>query len=247
MENGWQDSASAWIADMGERGDFGRRYVLDPVMLPRALARAPGNALDVGCGEGRFCRLLAPHHVRAVGIDQTPALIAAARSRDSAGRYVRAAAERLPFANETFDLVVSYLSLIDISDIAAAIPEMARVLKPGGAMLIATLNAFTTAGAEQGWIKDSSGRRLHYPVDNYLQERAKWIEYRGIRIVNYHRPLSTYMTALVDAGLTLAYFDEPSPIAETPASRALAYRRVPWFLVMEWLKPDATPVASVEA
>ena len=34
MENGWQSSADAWIADMGERGDFGRRYVLDPVMLP---------------------------------------------------------------------------------------------------------------------------------------------------------------------------------------------------------------------
>ena len=41
MDNGWQDSAGAWVAEMGESGDFGRRYVLDPVMLPRAVARSP--------------------------------------------------------------------------------------------------------------------------------------------------------------------------------------------------------------
>jgi SAM-dependent methyltransferase len=58
MNNCWQASADAWIADMGEFGDFGRRYVLDPVMLPRALLRSPKKALDVGCGEGRFCRML---------------------------------------------------------------------------------------------------------------------------------------------------------------------------------------------
>lgn len=47
MDNGWQSSADAWVADMGASGDFGRRYVLDPVM-PRAVAGAPRNALDVG-------------------------------------------------------------------------------------------------------------------------------------------------------------------------------------------------------
>ena len=67
MDNGWQSSANAWVADMGESGDFGRRYVLDPVMLPRALARSPKNALDVGCGEGRFCRMLKSRRCRYGG------------------------------------------------------------------------------------------------------------------------------------------------------------------------------------
>ena len=183
--------------------------------------------------------MLKPHGVDVVGVDPTPALIAAARTRDASGVYLEAAAERLPFGSETFDLVVSYLSLIDIPDIQSAIPEMARVLRPGGALLIANLNTFNTACADQGWVKDSGGRRLHYPIDNYLQERAMWIEYRGIRIVNHHRPMSTYLRALLGAGLVLTYFDEPAPSADTPPSRATAYRRVPWFLVMEWLKPAA--------
>ena len=58
MDNGWEESAAGWIADMGDAGDFGRRYVLDPVMLPLAIARAPKQVLDVGCGGGRFCRML---------------------------------------------------------------------------------------------------------------------------------------------------------------------------------------------
>jgi ubiquinone/menaquinone biosynthesis C-methylase UbiE len=197
VDNGWQSSAGAWIADMGDHGDFGRRYVLDPVMVPRALARSPRKALDLGCGEGRFCRMLKPHGVDVVGVDPTPQLIAAARARDQKGHYVEAPAERLPFRKATFDLVVSYLSLIDIADIQSAIAEMARVLRPGGALLIANLNAFNTACGDQGWVKDNAGRRLHYPIDNYLQERAMWIDYRGIRVVNHHRPLSTYVSTLL--------------------------------------------------
>lgn len=221
---------------MGEHGDFGRRYVLDPIMLPRALSRSPQKALDVGCGEGRFCRMLKQHAVDVTGIDPTPALIAAARARDKDGAYLQAVAERLPFGDGFFDLVVSYLSLIDVPDIRAAIPEMARVLKPGGALLIANLNSFNSACADTGWVKDGDGQRLYYPIDNYLQEHSMWIEYRGIRIINHHRPMSTYLRALLDAGLSLAYFDEPAPSADAPALRATNYRRAPWFLVMEWVK-----------
>src|SRR5688572_30921420 len=101
-DNGWQASAAAWIADMDERGDFGRRYVLDPVMLPRALALKPRAALDVGCGEGRFCRMLAKHGVETTGIDPTPSLIAHARQRAPNGRYIQAKAEALPFEDASF-------------------------------------------------------------------------------------------------------------------------------------------------
>ncbi|MEP7118006.1 MAG: class I SAM-dependent methyltransferase [Acidobacteriota bacterium] len=236
MDNGWDASADAWIADQGDRGDFGRRYVLDPVMLPRALARQPTKAIDIGCGEGRFCRVLAEHGVPIVGVDPTLALIATARERDPRGHYVRSLAEHLPFGDQAFDLVVSYLTFIDIPDIATAIPEMARVLRPGGALLVANLNSFNTAAGKDGWVKDGEGRRAHYAIDHYLDERADWIEYRGIRIVNHHRPMSTYFKALHSAGLTMTYFDEPRPSSATPAPQAASYSRMPWFHAMEWVK-----------
>ena len=238
-DNGWYDSADAWITDQGEHGDFGRRYVLDPVMVPRALACKPTRALDVGCGEGRFCRVLRDRGIDTVGLDPTPALLATARARDTTGTYVEGLAEHLPFDDASFDLVVSYLTLIDIPDVQAAIREMARVLAPGGTLLIANLNGFNSACGDRDWVHDAEGRREHFPVDHYLDERAMWIEWRGIRIINHHRPLSTYMKALLDAGLVLTHFDEPEPSADASPSRAASYRRVPWFMVMEWRKTGA--------
>lgn len=237
VKNGWEESAAAWIADLGERGDFGRRYVLDPVMLSRALGARPSTALDVGCGEGRFCRMLTANRIAAVGIDPTRNLLAAARQRDPSGQYVEGEAASLPFDDASFDLVVSYLSLIDIPEIAPAIAEMVRVLRPEGRLLLANLNGFNTAGVEIGWTRDEHGKKKHYPIDHYLRERSTWIEYRGIRIVNHHRPLSTYMRLLLEHGLRLTFFDEPAPTADAPAARANDYVRAPWFLVLEWEKP----------
>jgi hypothetical protein len=58
MTNGWPESAAAWITDMGERRDFGREFMLDAPMLARTRGRGLASALDVGCGEGRSCRML---------------------------------------------------------------------------------------------------------------------------------------------------------------------------------------------
>ncbi|MDZ7628877.1 MAG: class I SAM-dependent methyltransferase [Parvularculaceae bacterium] len=81
MNNGWDRSASSWIASMGERGDWGREFVLDAPMRAEALLGAPRTALDIGCGEGRFCRMLKDAGVAAIGVDPTLALIDEARAR----------------------------------------------------------------------------------------------------------------------------------------------------------------------
>jgi ubiquinone/menaquinone biosynthesis C-methylase UbiE len=148
--NGWEESASAWIADMGDRGDYGREFVLDRPMMERIRARKFATALDVGCGEGRFCRMMRDCGIHTVGVDPTDAFIQQARHRDPQGDYRIGRAEVLDLPDAAFDLVVSYLTLIDIPDIAAAISQMARVLRPGGTLLIANLNSFLTASVSGG-------------------------------------------------------------------------------------------------
>src|SRR5690349_14891258 len=234
MNNGWDGSAQAWIDSMGERGergDWGRQHVLDPVMMARVTQGQFGNALDVGCGEGRFCRMLRAAGVQATGIDPTRKLLELARERDPAGDYRLGRAEQLEFAESSFDLAVSYITLIDIPDFRAAIGEMARVLRPGGSLLMANLTGFTSACADRGWVRDASGKHLHFPVDNYLREFPIWLEWSGIRIQNWHRPLEAYMSAFLEAGLTLRFFAEPAPVSGQPEHQERA-RRVPWFVVM---------------
>jgi SAM-dependent methyltransferase len=236
MDNGWELSAQAWINSMGERGDWGREHVLDPVMLGRVALGRFERALDVGCGEGHFCRMLRAAGVTATGIDPTQQLVDTARQRDPSGDYRFGRAEQLEFETASFDLVVSYVTLVDIAGFRAAIREMARVLKPGGSLLIANVTGFVSACAERGWVKDAEGRHLHYPVDRYLVEFPSRVAWAGIRIENWHRPLSAYMTAFLESGLQLAFFSEPGPLSGDAAHQD-RFRRVPWFVVMEWQRP----------
>jgi ubiquinone/menaquinone biosynthesis C-methylase UbiE len=242
-DDGWVKSASAWIAEVGEHGDWGRKNVLDHAMLARLEGRSFARALDVGCGEGRFCRMLKTRGIANVGIDPTEPLLDAARQRDPDGEFLPARAEALPFDDAAFDLVVSYLTLIDIPDYRSGIREMARVLAPGGTLLIANLTSMATAGAETGWVPDDEGRPKHYPVDRYLDEFSMRLAWSGIEVVNWHRPLSAYMKALLGAELVLVHFDEPEAQADGDEPERIArYHRMPWFNVMEWRKRDTVAV-----
>ena len=228
---GWDASAEAWVAAQGEHGDWGRRFVLDAPMLARVRRRPFARALDVGCGEGRFARMLAAEGIDVVGVDPVEALVARARARHPGGDYRVGRAEALPVPDAAFDLVVSYLTLIDVPDLRAAVAEMTRALAPGGALLIANLTSFCTAYPERERLAGGG-----VVVDRYMEERPTLLEWSGIRVENWHRPLATYMRLLLDAGLRLRHFDEPPPAGGDP-ERMERYLRAPWFVVMEWSKP----------
>jgi SAM-dependent methyltransferase len=233
--NGWDESASAWLLAMGEEGDYGRKFVLDAPMIGRIRGRGFKTALDIGCGEGRFCRMMQAEGLATIGIDPTAVLIMRAKERDPGGDYRIDRAETVKIEAGSIDLVVSYLSLIDIDGLEAAIANMARALRRGGTLLVANLTSFNTAGMPDGWTRGDDSN-LRFSIDNYLEERAVWVSWRGIRIQNWHRPLSTYMRLFLENGLELRHFSEPAANGGDP-QRAALHRRVPWFHIMEWQKP----------
>jgi demethylmenaquinone methyltransferase/2-methoxy-6-polyprenyl-1,4-benzoquinol methylase len=101
----------------------------------------PGSwVLDVATGTGLVARQLARRNVRVVGLDQSGSMLArgveAIRGTplEERIRFVRARAERLPFADETFDAVTFTYLLRYVDDPAATVAELARVLRPGGTM-----------------------------------------------------------------------------------------------------------------
>jgi ubiquinone/menaquinone biosynthesis C-methylase UbiE len=135
--------------------------------------------------------------------------------------------------------------MVDIPDFRSAIREAARVLEPGGHFLIANLS-FVTASPDQmhfpqitGWVRDEHGKRIYRPVDNYIQERYQVFEWGGMKIRNWHRPLSAYMKAYLEAGLALRDFLEPAPATDEYRDdpRLEDWYRVPEFTVMRWQKP----------
>jgi SAM-dependent methyltransferase len=232
MSSDWDRSAEAWLSAMSDQGDWARTGVLDRVMIERVSLASPSRVLDVGCGEGRFVRLVTGPGRRITGIDPTRALVEAARRRDPGGDYHVGGAESLPFPDSSFDLVVSYLSLIDIEQLGRAVAEMVRVLAPGGKLLLSNLASHNSAGQ---WLKGETGEAVGYLIDRYLEERPIRQQWQGIDIVNWHRPLSAYMRLFLGHGLRLTWFDEPAPAnGEDPA--AAKFVRAPWFVAMEWQK-----------
>lgn len=231
--DGWSSSAQAWIKSMAEQGDWTRRNVLDLPMQALCAPRHGETWLDLGCGEGRFSRWLGSQGVRAVGLDPVTSLLVHAQEL-SDDHYVVGNGEVLPFRSNSFDGVVSYLSLIDIPDFRASIAECVRVLKPNGRLIVGNLNSFATT-IPHPRVRDEQGRMLFMAVDLYMEERAEWVEWADIRVKNWHRPLSAYMKSFLANGLILEAYDEPEADPEAPG--ADDYRRAPWGLVMAWRKP----------
>jgi ubiquinone/menaquinone biosynthesis C-methylase UbiE len=105
---------------------------------------APRQILDVGCGTGYLLGQLAARSPQAdalAGIDAAPAMIEVARSAATDGRvrFVVGTAERLPWPDRTFDLVVSTTSFDHWADQRAGLAQCARVLAPGGYLVLADL------------------------------------------------------------------------------------------------------------
>ncbi|HEY1834262.1 MAG TPA: class I SAM-dependent methyltransferase [Solirubrobacteraceae bacterium] len=124
-------------------------------------ALAPGDGetiLDVATGTGMVAaELLSRSDCRVVGIDQSPDMLGGARARFAAAGYsgrvelVEGEAERLPFADASFDgLSVTYL-LRYVDDVPATLAELARVVRPGGRVASLEFGVPPLAVARLAW------------------------------------------------------------------------------------------------
>ncbi|HCP46607.1 MAG TPA: class I SAM-dependent methyltransferase [Deltaproteobacteria bacterium] len=122
-----------------DRRHEGYHVLIDELQSELVIDAVGGlDALEVGCGTGLILQRVAPAAKRAVGIDLSPGMLSLARER---GLEVQeASATELPFQDETFDVSYSFKVLSHVPDLALALSEMGRVLRPGGRSFIGLYN-----------------------------------------------------------------------------------------------------------
>ena len=236
----WEDMAEEWIRGTVEGDNELREVLLDGWMLG-AIGNVDGlKAIDLGCGEGRFARMLTRSGARVTGVDLCRPFIEYANShRVGDETYLIADMEDMDAVlNNEFDLAIAYLSLVDVPDMQRAVSEAFRVLRPGGRFVVCNVHPMRMADVG-GWIKQRDVK-LHYPVDNYFDESARELMSRhGTPWTNFHRTLETHVMAFLDAGFAIDAIREPKPTLEQAEQHPGIddELRVPNFIIFALRKP----------
>ena len=159
MSRGFEDRAADWIRFARAEGHdayWAYRDAFFELLPPSARDGARGRLRRRPRSPATFVR----RGYDVTGLDVAPTLVEAARDADPSGTYVVGdAAASSRSATASFDLVVSYNSLIDVEDMPAAVAEAGRVLRSGGCFCACVPHPFSEAGEFTSDDADAAVRR----------------------------------------------------------------------------------------
>ena len=161
----------------------------EPAVWSLIDALPSGPALDAACGTGRHARHLVELGHEVVGIDLTPEMLDHARREVPQAVFLEGDLTDLPADDDRFALVVCGLALAHVTDLDAAVGELARVMRPGGRCVISVLHPFQ---AVLGWhapFEDEAGAR-HF-VREHAHTHADYLAASwppNLRLVNCVEP-----------------------------------------------------------
>ncbi len=202
------DAASGYAIWSDSYDEPGNPVVAIEAAVVGAMLREvpPGPALDAACGTGRHARALVELGHEVSGVDLTPEMLAVARANVPEASFAVADLRELPFPDERFQTVVCGLALSHLPSLDGAVGQLARVLRPGGRLLISVLHPFqallgwnapfSAADGSRGFVREhphlhgdylaafaASGLRLERCVEPTLSERELGAKRRAFRHV----------------------------------------------------------------
>jgi len=204
LRESWEEHAAWWQQGFTDGADAEYEEQIIPIVTEWLGGCA--RVVDLGGGEGQLLRALGN---KGVVVDQSMAQLARARARGQ--RAICGSVEAVPLATGSADGVLVSLVLEHIVEIDDAFREIARVLAVGGRVLL-LLNHPILQTPGSGFVDDTVLGERYWRLGPYLREQIDMEEVEaGVFLPFVHRPLSRYLNAATEAGLSLERMLEPAP------------------------------------
>lgn len=210
----WNKVASWYDQLVSDEGsDFHQNLILPGAI--RILKPKPNEKiLDIGCGQGVFCRKLLSLKADVTGIDASPKLIKLAKERSPGIKYFVLDATNLQmFENNSFDLVTCILALQNMDPLSQIIKETSRVLRPNGAFFFVINHPCFRIPRQSGWGFDEKRKLQYRRIDSYMSSNKIPIQMHpgsapNVHTWTFHRPLSEYFKELNSNGFCVSHLEE---------------------------------------
>ncbi len=224
--SGWEQMAVLWDKNLGDEGDLWHRTLIDPPLLRLIGEVNKLRVLDLACGNGYLSRRFARQGASVTSIDTNAPIIELARAREAQEPlgityHISDAASLQMLKDNTFDLVVCNMALMDIENADGAIQEISRVLTPGGRFIASLCHPCFDKVETSGWDieriypKTTIWRKMsHYREIDATDLPWMMVEDKIVYTRAYHRPLSWYFRTLRASNLVVAALEEPEPTEE---------------------------------
>jgi SAM-dependent methyltransferase len=182
-------------------GGANTAFDLDEPVVGEILDAVPaGVALDAACGTGRWSAALAARGHRVIGVDSSPEMLDRARAEVPDGEFRPGELTALPLGDAAVDLVVCALALSHVPDLEPVLAEFARVLRPGGHLVISDMHPEVVARGSNQPVRDAGG----HPG----------------RLVSHRHLVGDYLRAALPVGLQVRRCEEPQMPVAHPAEQA---------------------------
>jgi SAM-dependent methyltransferase len=244
----WGNVADWYDQLVGERGSEYHREVVLPGVLRLLDPKPMQRVLDLACGQGVLCRILAERGAEVTGVDGARELIELARQRGPASiHYHFADAGNLDFLPPShFDAAACVLAIQNINPLPPVFSGVARALTSAGRFVIVLMHPCFRGPKESSWGWDDAAKVQYRRIDRYLIPRKSPIVARpGADPATYtwtfHKPIEAYVKSLRNAGLLIDALEEwPSHKTSTSGPRAhaenVARKEIPLFLALRAVK-----------
>ncbi len=226
---GWANASQEDAERHGDEGDFARQHLLNPALFALVGKVAGKKILDAGCGQGYLCRILARQGAIVTGVEPAEVWYRYAleqEQRKSLGiTYLQEDLSLFTSHKNTFDIVIANMVFMDIPDYETAVHNCIATLKTGGNFIFSILHPCFEESARE-WNKKG-----YVEVRDYLKDYTIRDGYAGA----FHRPLSSYLNLVIEAGCVIQRVVEPQLSEEVVQHHGIEHARnayVPQFLIV---------------